>query len=176
MACSFTRYWNGSQIWLFNWKRICQEEGGNVAMQTLRAPLYFLSPSKGFLPPKFLNPGMLRMLVGIFPTTQLYGLHITGQGSNLGIMGSDSPHYSLLSNSKFTVAKLLRLPFPRLLHNDVLSNWESKQIFSPISCFRQHSLPQKQEMWLRHCPGTPAWAVPAEFQVSTVHFTPQSHF
>lgn len=92
---------------------LVRRRAGRLAMQTLRAPLYFLSPSKGFLPPKFLNPGMLRMLVGISPITQLYGLHITGQGSNVGIMGSNSPHYSLLSNSKFKVAKLLRLLSPQ---------------------------------------------------------------
>lgn len=139
MACSFTRYWNDSQIWLFNWRRICQEEGGNIGHADFKGTSVFpeLFQRVCFLPPKFLNPGMLRMLVDISPTTQLYDLHITGQGSNLGITGSDSPHYSLLSKSKFKVAKLFRLLFPRLLHNDVLSNWESKQVLPPILCFHQ---------------------------------------
>lgn len=95
MACSFTRYWNDSQIWLFNWRRTCQEGGGSIGHADFKNTSVFSKPFQRvcFLPPKFLNPGMLSMLVDISPVKQLYGLHITGQGCNLGITGSDSLGY-----------------------------------------------------------------------------------
>ena len=41
---------------------------------------------------------------------------------------------------------------------------QSKPVLPQHFC--QHSLPQRQEMWLKHCPGTSALAAPAEFRVS----------
>lgn len=54
---------------------------------------------------------MLSMLVGISPIRQLYGLHITGQGCNLGITGSDSLGYLTWSVPNYTLVTSHVLPF-----------------------------------------------------------------
>lgn len=162
MACSFTRYWNDSQIWLFNRRRTCQEGGGNIGHADFKNTSVFPEPFQRvcFLPPKFLNPGMLRMLVGISPITQFYGLHITGQGCNLGITGSDSlgcltwsvPNYTLVTSYALPFMGFLTLyPMPSLCTMDPLL---ATKLVYPVSQRQLARMPASEQVckkvvWMR---------------------------